>query len=219
MKKNIILCTFLLVCNTALSMDRFIEKGQVTLGTKTFPLCISQDPTYCLNSAQHAQRDGERYIPKSSAIYILPQKQQCILSTTDFGTDHITTAMLALHNDGTWYAAMQSYRNNLYTEHIEELVERLLYVNTPPKPVQLIRFITVSKITRQNTAYSQVLSKDVIDIVNRIQKPLQVLSFDYNEKKAVPFSKETPKDVEIYLNPDGTGFLYLNTTQEYIPLP
>ena len=59
----------------------------------------------------------------------------------------------------------------------------------------------------------------MIKIVNSIQRPLQVWSFDYNEQKSVPFSKERPKDVEIYLNPDGTGFLYLNTTKEYIPLP
>jgi len=213
--------------NTTLSTTGMISNGKATIDSKTFHLCITKDLEYMeqktpnpndLEIAKHAQRENEICVPKFGRVHIMPQTQPRILSITNF-KDQIAAALLAQHNDQTWYAALSCCPNSEYKTHINELMDRMHEVVSASKSIQLILFMTVSKKTSENMIHSQQLHKAVIEIVNIIKKPLQVWSFNYNEQKSVPFSKEIPKDVEIYLNPDGTGFLYLNTTNEYIPLP
>ena len=121
MKKNILLCVSLIVFNTTMSMDSFsllstalsttgmISNGKATIGDKTFHLCITQDLEYMqqktpnpndLEIAKHAQREHEICVPKFGASCIMPQKQERILSITNF-KDNVATALLALHNNQT----------------------------------------------------------------------------------------------------------------------
>ncbi len=238
MKKNILLCISLFVVNTTISMHHFsllntlsitgmISNGKATIGDKTFHLCITKDlesmqqktPHFKdLEIAQRAQRENELCVKKFGGSYIMPQKKERILSITDF-KGHVTAAILAQHNDQTWYAALSCCPNYEYRSHIHELMNRMNDVVKTYKSINLIRFITIAKKTPENIVYCRTLHEAVKYVMNTIKKPLQIWSFDYNEEKSVPFSQEIPKDVEIYLNPDGTGFLYLNTTNEYIPLP
>lgn len=237
MKNNVLWCTFLLISHTAMPMQITLNTTQnkkadfCMVNDKKVYLCMTKQlesmektctqlshNTLSLAIAQSAQQEHEICVPPLSTVWIMPENKRRILSTTDF-KDCVAAALLALHTNGMWYGALSCCPHNAQLAQTKKLMSDLVTLAQQKKTIRLIRFITVSEKTPENINQALLLSGLVTGMAGDINKPLQIWSFDYNEKHALAFSQQTSKDFEIHLEPNGTGMIYLNTTNEYKQLP